>query len=412
MSKVWFITGTSRGLGRALVDHALAQGDKVVATARNPKALEPLQAQYPDTLFLYPLDVTDASAARAAVAAALDKFDHIDILVNNAGYANVASVEHMADDDFRAQVDTNFFGVVNVTKAVLPHFRARRAGHVFQVSSIASRSGTPGLSAYQASKFAVSGFSISLASEVAPFNVKVTSLEPGAMQTDWMGSSMKVHDIDEAYRETVGSIAGHVGNLESGGVAASGGSDIAKIGAVIETLYKADDPPVRVLLGKDAVNYGLHFSQQQADIVEASSLPPFDFKHAAVQRIDESLPDRAAETTRVWAGFYPSNTAYGGAMKFAPLPGSDVYAWTQSSRQDAVFRLPATFPPASVGGAVEGYLEAGPTTLGIVAVVITDNLNMTDVVKVWQVVPGQVGVCLDSGQFPERHQLFPGDTMT
>ncbi|PNH39724.1 hypothetical protein VD0004_g7201 [Verticillium dahliae] len=171
---------------------------------------------------------------------------------------------------------------------------------------------------------------------------------------------------------------------------------------------------------------------------EASSLPPFDLKHAAVQRIDESLPDRAAETTRVWAGFYPSNTAYGGAMKFAPLPGSDVYAWTQSSRQDAVFRLPATFPTASVGGAVEGYLEAGPTTLGIVAVVITDNLNMTDVVKVWQVVPGQEvpgqeGVCLDvsehtgasgtllarnlpqprwSEQFPERHQLFPGDTMT
>ncbi|EEY23637.1 dehydrogenase/reductase SDR family member [Verticillium alfalfae VaMs.102] len=265
MSKVWFITGTSRGLGRALVDHALAQGDKVVATARNPKVLEPLQAQYPDTLLLYPLDVTDSSAARAAVSAALDKFDHIDLLVNNAGYANIASVEHMAEEDFRAQVDTNFFGVVNVTKAVLPHFRARRAGHIFQVSSIASRGGTPGLSAYQASKFAVSGFSISLAAEVAPFNIKVTSLEPGAMQTDWMGSSMKVHDIDEAYRETVGSIAGHVGNLDSGGVAASGGSDIAKIGSVIETLYKADDPPVRVLLGKDAVNYGQHFSQQQAE---------------------------------------------------------------------------------------------------------------------------------------------------
>src|SRR5215469_10921659 len=187
MPNVWLITGSSRGLGRALTVAALAAGDLVVATARDPETLADLADP---RLRTFPLDVTDPAAAEAAVRFAIDSFGRLDVLVNNAGYANSTAIEQTPPDDFRAQIEANFFGVVNVTKAALPIFREQRSGHVIQISSVGGRvGGTPGLGAYQSAKFAVEGFSEVLHNEVAPLGIHVTIVEPGAFRTDWGGSS-------------------------------------------------------------------------------------------------------------------------------------------------------------------------------------------------------------------------------
>ena len=200
MSKVWFITGSSRGLGRALAEAVLAAGHRLVATARNPEELRTLVATAPDRSRAVALDVMDPAAARKAIDAAVAAFGRIDVLVNNAGYANVASIEDLPEDDFRAQVETNFFGVVNVTRAALPVLRAQRDGHIIQVSSIGGRSGSPGLAAYQSAKWAVGGFSEVLATEVRPLGIRVTIVEPGGMRTDWAGSSMRVLESRPEYQ--------------------------------------------------------------------------------------------------------------------------------------------------------------------------------------------------------------------
>ncbi|MDG4826576.1 SDR family NAD(P)-dependent oxidoreductase [Asanoa sp. WMMD1127] len=151
------------------------------------------------------LDVTDPDAARAAVQAAVDAFGGLDVVVNNAGYADVASIEDMPDDDFRAQIDANFFGTVNVTRAALPVLRAHGGGHIVQISSVGGRVGGPGLGAYQAAKWAVTGFSEVLAKEVAPLGIRVTVAEPGGMRTDWAGSSMRTLPITEPYQAVIGA---------------------------------------------------------------------------------------------------------------------------------------------------------------------------------------------------------------
>ena len=161
------------------------------------------------------LDVTDPDAAAAAVAAGAGAFGRLDVVVNNAGYANLASVEDITLADFRAQVDANLFGVVNVTKAALPILREQGSGHIIQVSSIGGRLATAGLSAYQAAKWAVGGFSEVLAREVGPFGIKVTVLEPGGMQTDWAGSSMRVPPVSQPYQPTVGVMARMHGDVEA-----------------------------------------------------------------------------------------------------------------------------------------------------------------------------------------------------
>jgi NAD(P)-dependent dehydrogenase (short-subunit alcohol dehydrogenase family) len=168
---VFLVTGASRGLGRAIVQAALAAGHDVVAGVRDTSALAET-----DSLAVVPLDVTDPVAAQAAVQTATDRFGRLDVLVNNAGYANVASIEDVDLADFRAQVDTNLFGVVHLTRAALPVFRAQRGGHIVQVSSVGGRLATPGLGAYQTAKWAVGGFSSVLAAEVAPLGIRVTVL--------------------------------------------------------------------------------------------------------------------------------------------------------------------------------------------------------------------------------------------
>jgi NAD(P)-dependent dehydrogenase (short-subunit alcohol dehydrogenase family) len=178
---VYLITGSSRGLGRAITEAALAAGHQVVATARRPEQLDDFGAAHGDRVAPVALDVTEYDAATHAVQTAVERFGRLDVVVNNAGYADLASVEDMSIDAFRAQIDTNFLGVVNVTKASLPVLRAGGSGHIIQISSVGGRIANAGLSAYQSAKFAVGGFSEALAQEVGPVGIKITVLEPGGM---------------------------------------------------------------------------------------------------------------------------------------------------------------------------------------------------------------------------------------
>ncbi|WP_405069019.1 oxidoreductase [Kribbella sp. NBC_01510] len=261
MSKIWLITGSSRGLGRALTEAVLAAGDRVVATARKPEQLDDLVERWGERVRAIALDVTDAGAARAAVLTALDTFGGLDVVANNAGYANSAPIEETTDADFRAQLETNLFGVVNVTKAALPVFRERRAGHFLQFSSIGGRvGGTPGMGAYQTAKFAVEGFSEVLSNEVKPFGVKVTIVEPGAFRTDWGGSSMTIAPVLPDYDSTVGAMNRY--RLETDGKQPG---DPARAAAAILEVVSLDEPPRRLLLGKDALTHAERSSQARAE---------------------------------------------------------------------------------------------------------------------------------------------------
>jgi NAD(P)-dependent dehydrogenase (short-subunit alcohol dehydrogenase family) len=260
MAKVWFITGSSRGLGRELVKAVLDAGDRVVATARKPEELRELVENGGDRVRAVALDVTDSSAARSAIASAVAAFERIDVVVNNAGYANVSSIEDMAEDDFRAQVETNFFGVVNVTRAALPVLRAQGSGHFIQISSIGGRRAGAGLSAYQSSKFAVDGFSEALSKEVAPLGIRVTIVEPGGIRTDWAGSSMRVDAVRDVYESTVGVRAR---TMREHADEAHG--DPAKMAKAIVAIAAEENPPVRLLLGSDAVYLASIAARERAE---------------------------------------------------------------------------------------------------------------------------------------------------
>jgi NAD(P)-dependent dehydrogenase (short-subunit alcohol dehydrogenase family) len=249
MSKVFLVTGASRGLGRQIALAVLDAGHQLVAGARKPADLADLVQSYSDRVRVVELDVTNPQAAKDAVRAALDAFGRLDVVVNNAGYADLASVEDVTLEAFRAQIDTNLLGVVNVTKAALPVLREQGGGHIIQISSVGGRMATAGLSAYQSAKWAVGGFSSVLAQEVAPLGIKVTVLEPGGMRTDWAGSSMSVPPIGEPYRATVGAMAA----LHDG--AATQAGDPAKVAQVVLRIADMDRPPLRLLLGTDAYTY-------------------------------------------------------------------------------------------------------------------------------------------------------------
>jgi NAD(P)-dependent dehydrogenase (short-subunit alcohol dehydrogenase family) len=259
MPRVWFVTGSSRGLGRAFVEVALEAGDRVAATARNPERLQDLVDKFGDAVLPLRLDVTDYDAAARAVAAAVARFGRIDIDINSAGYSDLGSFEDTTIDSFRTQVDTNFYGVVNVTKAVVPVLREQGSGHIFQVSSLSVRWSAPGLTAYQAAKWAVAGFSIGLAQEIAPFGVQVTVLEPGGMRTDWAGSSMTIPVPSAPYQPTIGAFAELVR-------AASGheATNTRRVAQVVRDLAGRDDAPTRILLGTDAVPLAQQAAQELA----------------------------------------------------------------------------------------------------------------------------------------------------
>ncbi|MEV6304224.1 oxidoreductase [Actinoplanes sp. NPDC051861] len=248
MNQVWLITGTSRGLGRQLAESALAAGHRVVATARRPEQIADLAGAYGDRVRTIALDVTDPRAAQAAVAAATTAFGRLDVLVNNAGYADVASIEDMPESEFRAQIDANFYGVVNLTRAALPVMRQQGSGHILQISSVGGRVGGPGLGAYQAAKWAVGGFSEVLAREVAPFGIRVTVAEPGGMRTDWAGASMAELAVSDAYRPVIEPVFARMR-------AADGNQpgDPARVARVLLDVAEHPEPPLHLLLGADAV---------------------------------------------------------------------------------------------------------------------------------------------------------------
>jgi NAD(P)-dependent dehydrogenase (short-subunit alcohol dehydrogenase family) len=247
LPSTWLVTGAARGIGAHIVQAALAAGHNVVATARNPKTIIP----YHDRLLALELDVTKADQAQAAVQAAVSHFGRIDVLVNNAGYGQMGLFEEVSPSQVQAQFDTNVFGLLHVTRAVLPVMRQQKRGHVFNISSIGGIQGAyPGASLYCATKFAVEGFSEGLAQEVADFGIKVTIVEPGFFRTDFLDSqSVRFGDVSVAdYAAQSASIRASYGayNHQQPG-------DPARLATVLMQLAEHPNPPLRFAAGSDAV---------------------------------------------------------------------------------------------------------------------------------------------------------------
>jgi NAD(P)-dependent dehydrogenase (short-subunit alcohol dehydrogenase family) len=256
MNKVWFVTGSSRGFGRELVRAALDAGDAVAATARNPEQLAELVNAYGERILPLTLDVTDAAASAAAIAAARERFGRIDVVVNNAGYANVAPIETVEDDDFRAQFETNFWGVYNVSKAAIPVLREQQGGLIIQFSSMGGRvGGSAGIASYQAAKFAIDGFSRVLQTETAPFGVKVLVVEPSGFATDWAGASMALADVPDSYAGTVGAM-----QAVRGSDAITAG-DPARAAEILVRMSRRTDLPYHLPLGVNAVEGSLRHDE-------------------------------------------------------------------------------------------------------------------------------------------------------
>lgn len=251
MSKVWLVTGSARGLGRNIAEAVLASGQRLVATARDPRRLEDLVEKYGGQIRTAALDVVDEDAASAAAQIAVDAFGRLDVVVNNAGYGDIAPFEQLSAERFKALIDTNFYGVVNVTRAALPIMRRQKSGCILQISSVGGRLALPGSAGYHAAKWAVGGFTEAVAQEVAHFGVKVCALEPGGMRTSWgTRANRDIPDLLPDYEASVGAIVkalkplwGHENN------------DPARVAQVVLRLAASDRLPAHLLLGSDAVQY-------------------------------------------------------------------------------------------------------------------------------------------------------------
>jgi NAD(P)-dependent dehydrogenase (short-subunit alcohol dehydrogenase family) len=251
MSKVWLVTGSASGLGRNIAEAVLESGNRLVATARDPKRLEDLVEKFGDRVRTAPLDVADERAAYSAVQAAVDAFERLDVVVNNAGYGDVAPFEQLDSERFKAVIDTNFYGVVHVTRAALPIMRKQKSGCILQISSVGGRLALPGSTAYHAAKWAVGGFTESLAQEVAPFGVKVCAVEPGGMRTNW---GVRAHkDTPELLPDYEPSVGGVVKALHSHW--GQENSDPVRVAQVILRLADSERLPAHLLIGSDAVRY-------------------------------------------------------------------------------------------------------------------------------------------------------------
>lgn len=246
-TQVWLVTGSSRGLGRAFTEAALEAGHRVVATARNSEHLIDIARKFGERVRTVSLDVTNEAQAKDAVDAAIDTFGGLDVLVNNAGYGNVGPVEDTSLAEFRAQIETNLFGVIIMTKAALPYFRERGAGHIIQITSIAGRIGPAGRAPYAAAKFGIEGFSESLSREVRPLGVKVTIVEPGGFRTDFAGASTNLREGRPEYDATVGATVRFQRSYNG-----KQPGDPAKAAAAVLHLASLSDPPLRLLLGSDS----------------------------------------------------------------------------------------------------------------------------------------------------------------
>ena len=248
MTKIWFITGSSRGLGRSLTEAVLASGDKVAATARNAEALNDLVEKYPDQIYPIKLDVTNHDEIYAAVAATVAHFGKIDVLVNNAGFGIIGAAEAFTDEQVRSQLETNLYAPIELTRAVLPYMRKQRSGRILQISSVGGRVGNAGLSMYQAAKFGLGGFTEALAKEVAPLGIFVTSVEPGGFRTDWAGASMSFAPKLDGYETTADQRADY---FASGKFVPMGDPD--KAANAMVNLANSPEPPVHLVLGSEAI---------------------------------------------------------------------------------------------------------------------------------------------------------------
>jgi NAD(P)-dependent dehydrogenase (short-subunit alcohol dehydrogenase family) len=243
MAKVWFITGTSKGFGRIWAEAALARGDRVVATARDADTLAALADEHGDAVLTLALDVTDKPAVDAAVAAGHDRFGRLDVVVNNAGYGLFGAIEEISEEQARAQIETNLFGALWVTKAMLPILREQGSGHIIQVSSIGGVQAFPTIGMYHASKWGLEGFSQSLAAEVAGFGINVTIVEPTGYSTDWSGPSAVRADPIAAYEP----VHAQVGAMFAARRDRRG--DPQATGPAILEIVDAENPPLRVFFG-------------------------------------------------------------------------------------------------------------------------------------------------------------------
>jgi NAD(P)-dependent dehydrogenase (short-subunit alcohol dehydrogenase family) len=247
--KTWFVSGASRGLGRAIVEAALEAGDRVLASARDPTPLEPLLGPFGERLQLATLDVTDEAAAHAAIGLAVATFGNLDVVVNNAGYGELGSVEDTSLDSFRRQIEANLIGTIIVTKAAIPVLRRQHRGHIVQVSSVGGRIGAPARAAYSAAKWGIEGFSESLAREMALIGVHVTIVEPGGFRTGFARAAHAAGEGHPDYDAVVGAAVRMQRDYDG-----RQPGDPAKAAAVVLKLADMDRPPLRIALGSDAVD--------------------------------------------------------------------------------------------------------------------------------------------------------------
>jgi len=246
-NKVWFITGSSKGLGKSLTKAILAQGDKVIATARNLDDLQDLD-QYPQQNILkFRLNVRDQKQIYGAISAGISQFGRIDVLVNNAGFGITGAAEAFTDEQVIDQLETNLYAPIELSRAVIPHMRRQGSGHILQISSVGGRVASTGLSIYQAAKFGLSGFSEALQKELAPLGITVIAIEPGGIKTEWAGSSMGYADSPDVYE----AIQSRVSTYQQGQFIPVGDPD--KMALVLIDLIDHPKPPVHLVLGSDAV---------------------------------------------------------------------------------------------------------------------------------------------------------------
>jgi len=246
--KSWFVTGASSGFGMAFAQFALERGDNVVATGRSISKLEALVARAPDRVLAHKLDVTKATDIQPAIDAALRRFGRIDYLFNNAGYGIVGATEETPEGEWRAVLDTNFFGAVAVTKAVLPVMRAQRSGAIVNISSMGGQMSFEGAGAYSASKFALEGMSEALAREVAPFGIKVLIVEPGSFRTEFGAGSLRLMPVNAAYKDSLANVRGMLQNMHG-----AQPGDPAKAARAVALALESDVTPLRLQLGADSI---------------------------------------------------------------------------------------------------------------------------------------------------------------
>ena len=266
--KVWFITGASSGFGRALAEAVLARGDKAVLAARRATQLQEIAAAHPETSLAVTLDVTDAKARAEAVEAALARFGRIDILANIAGRGSLGAAEAFSEAQLRTQMEVNFFGLVEMTRLVLPHMRAQRSGHILNLTSIGGLVSAGGFGPYCASKFAVEGWSEALRDEVAPLGIAVTLVEPGSFRTEFAGDANMRPEADiEAYRPMIAPIEQFLYGQDG-----RQPGDPVKAAQAMIAATEAEAPPLRLLLGADA--YGMWEAKLTARQAEFAAWRP------------------------------------------------------------------------------------------------------------------------------------------